>query len=232
MIASPNPHRSSPALQCIGLISMTSPLTLSSLPLFPLEAVLFPAGLLALRVFEVRYLTMVRKCYEVGAPFGVVCLQSGSETRRADAPADQFCSVGTLAHVQTLESPQAGLLLARCTGSTRFQVQRSAQLPNGLWVADVVQWESDPVVPVPEHLATAAWALEPVLSSLRDHHGEHAVATPAQDPLADSGWVANRWCELLPLPLPLRQRMMELGSPLVRLELVEDMLEGTGIAGK
>ena len=50
---------------------MTPPLTLSSLPLFPLGSVLFPGGVLALRVFEVRYLDMVRKCHHAGAPFGL-----------------------------------------------------------------------------------------------------------------------------------------------------------------
>lgn len=209
---------------------MNTPLSLTSLPLFPLEAVLFPGGVLSLRVFEVRYLTMVRKCHEAGAPFGVVCLQAGSEVRRADAPSDQFCSVGTLAHVETLESPQPGLLVARCMGSTRFQVQRSAQLGGGLWVADVVQRDADAVVAVPEHLAAAALALEPVLAHLRELHGTHAVAASAPDPMADSGWIANRWCELLPMPLPLRQRMMELDNPLIRLELVSDMLDRTGIA--
>ena len=49
--------------------------------------------------------------------------------------------------------------------------------------------------------------------------------------LDDCGWVANRWCELLPLPLQLKQRLMELDNPLVRLELVGDVLARTGIAG-
>lgn len=209
---------------------MTSQLSLSSLPLFPLEAVLFPGGVLALRIFEVRYLTMMRKCHETGAPFGVVCLQSGAEVRRAQAPDEQFCSVGTLAHVETLESPQAGLLLARCSGSTRFKIQQTRQLMGGLWVADVEQLQSDMTVPVPEYLVGSALALEPVLSTLRERHGRYAVVEQAADPLADSGWIANRWCELLPMPVTLRQQMMELDNPLVRLELVGDMLERTGIA--
>jgi Lon protease-like protein len=42
--------------------------------------------------------------------------------------------------------------------------------------------------------------------------------------------VANRWCELLPVPLDLKQRLMALDNPLLRLELVGDVLEKTGIA--
>ena len=65
---------------------MPQSLHLSSLPLFPLYTVLFSGGSLALRVFEVRYLDMVRKCRQTGAPFGVVALTAGDEVRRAGAP--------------------------------------------------------------------------------------------------------------------------------------------------
>lgn len=209
---------------------MNAPLALTSLPLFPLEAVLYPGGTLALRIFEVRYLTMVRKCHEAGAPFGVVCLQSGAEVRRAGASPEQLCSVGTLAHIESLEAPQPGLLLARCVGSARFRIQRHTRLPHGLWVADVQQIPDDLHVPVPQDLAATALALVSVLATLRERHGPNAVSAATPELLQDSGWVANRWCELLPMPLPLKQQMMELDNPLVRLELVGDMLERTGIA--
>lgn len=209
---------------------MNAPLSLTSLPLFPLEAVLYPGGTLALRIFEVRYLTMVRKCHEAGAPFGVVCLQSGTEVRRAGASSEQLCHVGTLAHIESLESPQPGLLLARCLGSARFRIQRHTLLPHGLWVADVEQIPDDLPIPVPEHLAATATALAPVLAALRERHGPGAVSVPTPKRLHDSGWVANRWCELLPMPLSLKQQMMELDNPLLRLELVSDMLDRTGIA--
>ena len=57
---------------------MTESLTLDLLPLFPLGTVLFPGGLLPLRIFEVRYLSMIGKCHSTGAPFGVVTLIHGS----------------------------------------------------------------------------------------------------------------------------------------------------------
>lgn len=208
---------------------MPSPLSLTSLPLFPLEAVLYPGGTLALRIFEVRYLSMVRKCHEAGAPFGVVCLQSGSEVRRAGAGPEQLCTVGTLARVEQLESPQAGLLLARCMGGVRFRIQRHSLLAHGLWVADVEEMADDLPTPVPEHLAATAQSLGPVLSKLREQNGPHAVSADTPELLRDSGWVANRWCELLPLPLTLKQQMLELDNPLLRLELVGDMLERAGI---
>jgi len=63
-----------------------APLTLTSLPLFPLDTVLFPGGWLPLRVFEVRYLDMIGRCQRAGAPFGVVALAQGQEVRTPGAP--------------------------------------------------------------------------------------------------------------------------------------------------
>ena len=98
-----------------------TPRTLVSLPLFPLGAVLYPGGRLSLRVFEVRYLDMVRKCHTLGAPFGVVALTSGTEVRQAGAAPETLAPVGTLCHVESLVSPQPGLLTIQCSGSARFR---------------------------------------------------------------------------------------------------------------
>ena len=212
-------------------LSMTQALTLSSLPLFPLGSVLFPGGLLALRVFEVRYLDMVRKCHQAGAPFGVVALTQGREVRQAGAPEEQFNDVGTLAVIEQIDTPQPGLITLLCRGSQRFRITQRSHLPHGLWIADVDLLDHDLAVPVPGDLETASSALARVLHTLkqRDPHAPGAV-TPTEAQLGDCGWVANRWCELLPVPLELKQRLMELDNPLVRLELVADVLERTGIA--
>lgn len=210
---------------------MTPPLTLSSLPLFPLGSVLFPDGVLALRVFEVRYLDMVRKCHRTGAPFGVVALTQGQEVRQAGAPEERFNDIGTLAIIEQLETPQPGLVTLLCRGSQRFRITQRHHLQHGLWIADVDHVEQDLTVPVPDDLKKASTALAQVLHTLqvRDPDMPHLV-TPTAAQLNDCGWVANRWCELLPVPLELKQRLMELDNPLVRLELVGDVLERTGIA--
>ena len=210
---------------------MTPPLTLSSLPLFPLGSVLFPDGVLTLRVFEVRYLDMVRKCHQAGAPFGVVSLTQGQEVRQAGAPEERFNDIGTLAVIEQLETPQPGLITVLCRGSQRFRITQRRHLTHGLWTADVDHIERDLTVPVPEDLKKASTALAQVLNTLqiRDPGMPHLV-TPTAAQLDDCGWVANRWCELLPVPLELKQRLMELDNPLVRLELVGDVLERTGIA--
>ena len=210
---------------------MTQTLTLSSLPLFPLASVLFPDGVLALRVFEVRYLDMVRKCHQTGAPFGVVSLTQGSEVRRAGAPDEQFHDVGTLAVIEQLASPQPGLITLVCKGTERFRITQRNHLVHGLWIASVSQLDRDLSIPIPEDLKKTATALTQVLHTLHARDALNPAAKlPTPEQLDDCGWVANRWCELLPVPMELKQRLMELDNPLVRLELVDDVLERTGIA--
>jgi Lon protease-like protein len=209
---------------------MSSALTLSSLPLFPLGAVLFPGGVLPLRVFEVRYLDMIGKCHKAGAPFGVVSLTQGQEVRQPGMR-EAFASVGTLATITDFETPGPGLMVIRCTGEQRFRITASDQLKHGLWVADVARLDVDMAVAVPDDLKPVAQALGNLIQTLQQRNPQQPL--PLQEPwrLDDCGWVANRWCELLPLPLELKQRLMELDNPLVRLELVSDVLARTGIAG-
>ena len=216
---------------------MAEPLTLSSLPLFPLGTVLYPGGLLPLRIFEVRYLDMIGKCHKLGAPFGVVALTQGSEVQRpSDGPSgdafanEAFHTVGTLATITEFSVPQAGLMVIRCTGAQRFCVTRSEKLKHGLWVADVERLPNDQVIRIPPDLQAVSNALGNLIKSLRtrDVPEEQMLLQPPYL-LDDCGWVANRWCELLSLPLAHKQRLMELDNPLLRLELVSDMLERSGI---
>ena len=210
---------------------MPCALTLSSLPLFPLGTVLFPGGVLPLRIFEVRYLDMIGKCHKAGAPFGVVSLTQGSEVRIPGGK-EAFAQVGTLATISALQAPQPGLMVIRASGEQRFCIRSSERLKHGLWVADVERVAADMPVEVPEDLKPAALALGSLIESLQQK-AEGDALMPLQGPsrLTDCGWVANRWCELLPLSLQLKQRLMELENPLVRLELVSDVLARTGIGG-
>lgn len=210
---------------------MATALTLQSLPLFPLGTVLFPGGLLPLRIFEVRYLDMIARCHKAGAPFGVVALSQGHEVRRPGASLEAFAGVGTLATITALERPRPGLMMVRATGGERFRITVSDQLKHGLWVADVEQIAPDKVVPVPDDLLFTADALGKLVRSLQERNiGPDRM--PVLEPLRldDCGWLSNRWCELLPIPVTLKQRMLELDNPLVRLELVSDVLAKTGIA--
>ena len=222
---------------------MPDALKLSSLPLFPLGSVLYPGGLLPLRIFEVRYLDMIGKCHKNGAPFGVVALTVGSEVRRAESgkpteksvgdgfAQEEFYAMGTLATITEFSAPQPGLMVVRCVGAQRFKISHREKLKHGLWIADVERVDDDLAVDVPDDLKPCANALGKLIKTLqqRDIPNDQIPLLPPYR-LDDCGWVANRWCELLPLPLELKQRLMELDNPLVRLELVSDILERTGIA--
>nr|WP_042672975.1 LON peptidase substrate-binding domain-containing protein [Variovorax sp. CF313] len=214
--------------------SMTTLPLLHSLPLFPLGTVLFPGGLLPLRIFEVRYLDMIGKCRKADAPFGVVSLTSGSEVRKAGADAESFAAIGTLAMIREFESPQSGLLQIECVGTQRFRVRDTELQKHGLWVAEVEAVADDVALEIPDDLKHTATALQRLIDTLEERRREQggSVRLPIGMPylLDDCGWVANRWCELVPMQLELKQRLMELDSPLMRLELVSDLLARTGIA--
>ena len=214
------------------------------LPLFPLGSVLYPGGLLPMQIFEVRYLDMIRRCHEAGEPFGVVCLSQGREVRQraASGPgagdgfaAEAFFPLGTLARIDELHRPGPGLMLIRCTGTQRFRVERSEQQKFGLWVGDVELLADDPAVPVPDDLAFTREALQALVRNI-EHSLELSSEAGAELPILkpyrwdDCGWLANRWCEMLPLNPALKHRFMALDSPVLRLELVADTLGQMGFA--
>jgi len=215
------------------------PLTpLTSLPLFPLGMVLYPGGFLPLQIFEVRYLDMIGKCHKNGTPFGVVSLTRGTEVRRLNAEPsgeafanEAFQSMGTLATITDYATPQPGLMVVRCTGTQRFKISRSEKLKHGLWVADVTLLADDLFVPIPDDLQPAADALKKLILTLQEREvpaEQMPILTPYR--FDDCGWVANRWCELLPIPVALKQQFMELDNPLLRLELVNDILDRSDIS--
>jgi len=217
---------------------MTEPAALTSLPLFPLGTVLYPGGTLELQIFEVRYLNMIGKCVKTGAPFGVVSLTEGSEVLKPDTAQahgtgfakEAFHPVGTLASITDFAAPQAGLMRIRCSGMQRFRITRHEKLKHGLWIADVTLLPGDEKVTLPQDLQDIAVALKNLLRSLEERlqPQQHAPVLPPLQ-FDNCGWVANRWCELLPIPPELKQRLMALDNPLVRLELVGDILRRTGI---
>ena len=196
------------------------------MPLFPLQTVLFPGALLGLKVFEARYLDMVGECLRKGSPFGVVCLKQGEEVegavRATGAGRAQMEEVGVAAHIDDVEAEQTGILQLRCTGRQRFRLREApVQGGNGLWWARVVAMPDDPArLPGPAMQQTVT-ALAEAIRKLQEHE-----RVPFGEPyrLDDAGWVANRWCELLPVSLAAKQKLMALDDPVIRLSLVDGFL--------
>ncbi len=212
MDASDDPGRALPA--------PNGPALPNPLPLFPLKAVLFPGSLLRLKVFEARYLDMVSECLRTRQPFGVICLQQGSEAdRHARVELEE---VGVLMRVDEVDSEQPGILRLRCLGGSRFRRRGAlAQRENGLWVSTAEPIADDPLrLPGPAVFSTVK-ALQQAISALQEQ-GQLPFAQPFR--LDDAGWVANRWCELLPVTLKAKQKLMALEDPVIRLSLVDGFL--------
>jgi Lon protease-like protein len=199
--------------------------SLAGLALFPLQSVLFPQGLLSLKVFEARYLDLMSQCLREGTPFGVVRLTQGQEVHRA-GDAVTFEPMGCLAEVISCDSTQPGILQVRCRGTQRFRAAQPRRGSDGLWSAQVELIDDDArVMPPPEFLG-ATKALAQAIKALA-LQGTQPFLEPYQ--LDEAGWVANRWCELLPIPQTARQKLMELEDPVVRLKLVDEFLRSRGV---
>jgi Lon protease-like protein len=202
---------------------------MASIPLFPLNTILFPDGHLPLQVFEVRYLDLVKRCIARGEEFGVVSLLDGSEIRVPDKQ-ETLSAAGTMARIIDWTAPLPGLLQISCIGTTRFQVRSAEQLKHGLWMAEVDEVAEDMVVPIPTEQQDVANALGSLIRSLQKKQISTAnmpLAPPYR--LDEAGWVANRWCELLRLDLEEKQRLLLQENPVLRLELIQDVLSENGL---
>lgn len=200
-----------------------------SIPLFPLDTVLFPDGYLPLQIFEVRYLDMIKRALAAGTGFGVVRLVAGGEVR-APGRQEALAATGTLAVIGSSTTPMPGLIQIRCTGAERFRILSSERLKTGLWMAQVAPIEADQVVPVPAELEDTVAALRNLIHTLQEEEvAPHEM--PLQPPfrLDECGWVANRWAELLPIPAEEKLRLLVLDNPLLRLELIQDALHEHGV---
>lgn len=196
------------------------------LPLFPLQTVLFPGGLLSLKVFEARYLDLVGTCLRESKPFGVVSIKQGSEVRRKSDDPTVFETIGVQAELIDVDSTQPNILMVKCKGVQRFEVQQSRQQADGLWVAEASMLPGDEVVPPAETLHDTVRGLANAIATMKSKGSEPFLQPYAFD---SAGWVANRWCEILPISNAAKQKLMELTDPHIRLQLVHDFLRSKGV---
>lgn len=195
------------------------------LPLFPLNTVLFPEGVLPLKVFETRYIDMVRDCMKKDAPFGVVLIKSGQEVGAAAEPED----VGCLAHITNWDAPQLGVLLLRTQGGTRFRILETRSHKDQHLEARVDILHNI-VSALPEKNAACAHTLELVIHDI-NNKGRAEQGKDFENPfpetlqLNDAGWVADRWSEILPIPLKAKQKLLELDDPQIRLTIIDQYLQ-------
>lgn len=199
------------------------------LPLFPLRSVLFPGGLLHLKVFEARYVDLVSRCLREGTGFGVVCLREGSEVRGERDERVQFETVGVVARLDEVDAAQPGILDVRCVGTRRVALDAPAQRDDGLWLARARHLPEDEVEAPPTELCASVDALRHAVDTLAGQ-GARPFAEPYR--YDDAGWVANRWCELLPISLAAKHKLMALDDAVLRLRLVDEFLRERGVVGR
>ncbi len=187
--------------------------TTQKLPLFPLNTVLFPGGVLPLRIFETRYLDLISACLRTESGFGVVAIHQGRET---GAPPIRVHPVGTLARIVDFDQLDGGMLGITCLGAQRLRVIDHHVQPDQVLLGQVRWLADDPALPtLPSH--------EPLVRVLRDllDHEELALHRRFLTPhWEDAAWIGNRLAEILPLPLHIRQTLLEMTEPQQRLDIL------------
>jgi Lon protease-like protein len=184
----------------------------NSIALFPLNIVLFRDGPLPLRIFETRYVDMVRRCMRETQTFGVVLIREGREV----GPAETF-DVGTLAKIVDFHQLADGLLGLSCIGLERFRIQSRSRQADGLNLAGVDWLTPEPAMAVPPRHARLQELLQNVLPQL----GE--VYEGIEMRLDDAAWVGHRLAEILPIPLADKQACLELDDPIQRLDVLSPL---------
>jgi uncharacterized protein len=181
-------------------------------PLFLLQTVLFPGGRLSVRVFEKRYVDMVTGCMKTDRPFGICLIKRGNEVGNAAEPQE----IGTLAHVVQCDIERPGILNVVVRGSERFRLQSTRVQKDQLLLGSITLLPEVGTVIAPRHDRLVG-ALKRVLAQA----GEEAYFGPPQ--LEDGTWVSGRLAELLPLPMGLKQALLELDDINMRLDVLAEL---------
>lgn len=190
-------------------------MTHTDIPLFPLRTVLFPDGYLKLRIFEQRYIDMVRECSLKACCFGVCLINNPEDTNR---PANHM-RVGTTAEICDFSILDDGLLGISVHGRQKFIIQKTRMRDNGLLMAEVQTLDETDPVDLPDEFSV----LSMITGRFMEQAGNNYPSFQPQH-LQDANWVAYRLAELLPLENSEKQVLLQTGDPLERLQLLLDVL--------
>jgi uncharacterized protein len=189
--------------------------TVRDLAVFPLNAVLFPGGLLPLRVFEQRYMDMAKACLKSDEPFGVCLIRTGREVGAPAIPEP----IGCTARIFECDMQQLGVLLIKTRGEQRFRIVESRITDAALVRASVQMLPQETDSDLPEEFESCATLLRAVYQE----HGSALAAEPLR--FDSTSWVGSRLTELLPVPLAAKQKLLELDDAIQRIEILGRFLE-------
>jgi Lon protease-like protein len=184
-------------------------------PLFPLSTVLYPGGTLALRIFEPRYLTMIRDCARDSRPFGVTLLLRATDEDESSSA----LAIGTLAQIVDFYTLPDGLLGIRAQGGRRFHVDKARSRDDGLMIGKLTLWEDEPSQELPAEYSLLARLAQGLVENLIE-----GAPAPTKAELDDATWISFRLAELLPFSLGEKQQLLELTNANERLQRVVDAL--------
>ena len=185
-----------------------------SVPIFPLGTVLFPGGILPLKIFEVRYVEMAKACLKDGTPFGVCLIREGAEVGAPAVPEP----VGCLARIADCDVEQLGVLKVNAEGLERFRIVSSDVNRDGLVVGRIEDLHAEPSVRDAPGLADCAGFLRKVMVAI----GPGRFAEPYH--FDDATWVGFRIAEVLPLRMDVKQKLLELTDATMRLGILHKFL--------
>ncbi len=191
-----------------------------TIPLFPLRTVLFPGGTLPLRIFEPRYVDMVRWCMRESSGFGVVLLKEGSDVLDSSVAAalPNIFSVGTEAQIIDFDQADNGLLGIVARGGEKFKVLGCEVASDGLLQGQVQ--------PLTEPAGQIADDYQPLLDVLNDllAHPLIQELNPQTDTSEDLS-VSYRLADLLPIAPELKQAFLEMADPQERLAQLQQVVK-------
>jgi Lon protease-like protein len=185
------------------------------LPLFPLNMVLFPGGPLPLRIFEPRYVDLVKHCMRERSSFGVLLIRAGYEAGAVASTAD----VGTSARIEDFYQLPDGLLGITCVGERRFRVNRRWRQSDGLNIGEIEWLEREKTIDLPPEYRHLGELLRKVLPELGELYANMEMRCQ------DAGWVGSRLAEILPISLPDKQHCLEIEDPLQRLAWLNPLIK-------
>ena len=176
-----------------------------------------------LRIFEVRYLHMIKQCQKDNEPFGVVALRAGGEVQRPGVE-ESTHSVGCLAHLTEVVEVQPGLLMIDTTGGRRFHIQANERGALGLWHGKVRLLDEDIAVDIPPDLQPLADKLGSLIADAQKQGMELQLPLTRPYRLDECGWVANQWATLLNIDTAVKVDLLTEDDPLARLTKVKLLL--------
>ncbi len=186
-----------------------------TLPLFPLNTVVFPGGQLPLRIFEPRYLDMVKQAIADNTPFGICGIREGQETGTPAVP----YTVGTRVVVTDWDMPQTGILHIDTQAQDRFVIRSTRTEPSGLLIGTVESVSSEAATAVPDDLELAVEILRHIVNEYGDAH----FAAPHE--FDNAVWVGYRLSEVLPLKHSIKQNLLEMNDSVTRLRILTEFLK-------